>query len=127
MTVGRQVGESAGQVPISAYGIYLELNKKTGNGFYYIPDPEIVEAIIDTLVRMSKRQIVKTDADKSRQIPQEVRIAVWQRDQGRCVQCGANDYLEYDHMIPFSKGGANTLNNVQLLCRRCNLAKSDRI
>jgi hypothetical protein len=127
MTVGRQVGESAGQVPISAYGIYLELKKKTGNGFYSIPDPEIVEAIIDTLVRMSKRQIVKTDADKSRQIPQEVRIAVWQRDQGRCVQCGANDYLEYDHMIPFSKGGANTLNNVQLLCRRCNLTKSDRI
>jgi hypothetical protein len=125
MTVRKQVGRSV--VPVSAFGVYLELNKKAGNGFYSVPDPEIVEAIIDTLVRMAKRQIVKTDADNSRHIPQEVRIAVWQRDQGRCVQCGATDYLEYDHIIPHSKGGASTVNNVQLLCRRCNLAKSDRI
>lgn len=127
MTVRKQVGGSAGQVPVPTSGIYLELNKKTGNGFYSVSDPEMVEAIIDTLVRMAKRQIVKTDADNSRHIPQEVRIAVWQRDQGRCVQCGANDYLEYDHIIPYSKGGASTVNNVQLLCRRCNLVKSDRI
>jgi HNH endonuclease len=114
-------------VPTFVAGIYLELNKKAGNGFYSVSDPEMIEAIIDTLVRMSKRQIIKSDGDNSRHIPQEVKTAVWQRDQGRCVQCGAIDYLEFDHIIPHSRGGASTVNNVQLLCRRCNLEKSNRI
>jgi hypothetical protein len=125
VTVRTQVGKSTMLMPVS--GIYLELNKKAGNGFYSVSDPEMVEAIVDTLVRISKRQIVKTDADNSRHIPQEVKAAVWQRDYGKCVQCGASDYLEYDHIIPQSKGGASSVNNVQLLCRRCNLTKSDRI
>ena len=44
-----------------------------------------------------------------------------------CVRCEATDYLEYDHIIPHSKGGSNSVKNVQLLCRRCNNEKSDRI
>jgi 5-methylcytosine-specific restriction endonuclease McrA len=35
--------------------------------------------------------------------------------------------LEFDHVIPHAKGGSNTDNNIQLLCRGCNLKKSDRI
>ncbi len=124
-TIRRLVGNSTVLAPVS--GINLELNKKAGNGFYGVADPEMIEAIIDTLVRISKRQIIKSDTDNSRHIPQDVRIAVWQRDQGKCTQCGAADYLEFDHIIPYSRGGASTENNVQLLCRRCNLAKSDRI
>ena len=123
--VKSQAGKSVTQIPAS--GVYLELNKKTGNGFYAVADPETVEALIDTLVRIAKRQLVKGEGESSRHIAHEVKTAVWQRDQGKCVQCGASDYLEYDHIIPYSKGGASTLNNVQLLCRRCNLAKSDRI
>jgi 5-methylcytosine-specific restriction endonuclease McrA len=52
---------------------------------------------------------------------------VWSRDQGQCVRCRAAEYLEFDHIIPHSKGGSNSINNVQLLCRKCNLYKSDRI
>lgn len=63
----------------------------------------------------------------SRYIPVEVRRQVWARDGGRCVECGSDQYLEFDHIIPHSKGGANTVGNVQLLCRTCNLAKGDRI
>lgn len=112
-------------------GIYIELSRKTGNGFYAVPDPLLTQATLDTLARIAKRELIAPSADgDSRHIPQEVRQAVWQRDQGKCVQCGASGpgaWLEFDHVIPHSKGGANTVGNVQLLCRRCNLAKSDRI
>ncbi|HYT37624.1 MAG TPA: HNH endonuclease signature motif containing protein [Ktedonobacteraceae bacterium] len=119
------------RIQLQSDGIYLELSRKTGNGFYSVPDPLLVEATIDTLVRMAKRQLVGLNADaNSRHIPQDVRNAVWQRDQGRCVQCGVGGpgaYLEFDHIIPYSKGGASTTGNVQLLCRNCNLKKGDRI
>ena len=43
------------------------------------------------------------------------------------MECAALDYLEFDHLIPVAKGGSNTVNNIQLLCRRCNGSKGDRI
>jgi HNH endonuclease len=109
-------------------GVYLELSKGTGNGLYTVSDPTLVGAVLDTLVKISKRQLVVTKAaDTSRHIPQDVKNAVWQRDGGKCVQCGSSSYLEFDHIIPHTKGGANTVGNIQLLCRNCNLKKSDRI
>ncbi len=63
----------------------------------------------------------------NRYIPKAVREAVYLRDGGRCVDCGSDVSLEYDHIIPVSKGGAATVNNVQLLCSDCNRRKSGRI
>ncbi len=60
-------------------------------------------------------------------IPKSVKIHVWQRDQARCVNCGSNEKLEYDHIIPLSKGGSNTERNIQLLCERCNRSKGASI
>jgi len=60
-------------------------------------------------------------------IPEEVRIAVWRRDQGRCARCASRENLEYDHIVPVSKGGGNTERNIELLCQDCNRAKSNRI
>lgn len=68
------------------------------------------------------------DLDHSRMIPSTVKLEVWKRDQGRCVQCGSPDNLHFDHILPFSKGGTSLKSeNIQLLCARHNLAKSDRI
>jgi hypothetical protein len=56
-------------------------------------------------------------------ISQEVKLAVWQRDGGRCVQCGSSFDIQYDHIIPFSMGGASTVENLQILCGSCNRTK----
>ncbi len=60
-------------------------------------------------------------------IPFEVRIKVWRRDNGKCVRCGTRQKLEFDHIIPVSKGGSNTARNIELLCENCNRLKSDTI
>ncbi len=60
-------------------------------------------------------------------IPKEVRREVWRRDEGRCVGCGGKERLEFDHIIPVSKGGSNTSRNLQLLCEKCNRKKSASI
>jgi 5-methylcytosine-specific restriction endonuclease McrA len=60
-------------------------------------------------------------------IQEEVRIFVWRRDEGRCVECSSQERLEFDHIIPFSKGGSNTTRNIQLLCEVCNRKKSNNI
>lgn len=64
---------------------------------------------------------------RSRTIPRDVQNRVWNRDGGRCVECGSKENLEFDHIIPFSKGGANTYRNLQLLCQSCNRSKSNKI
>jgi hypothetical protein len=68
-------------------------------------------------------------------IPRTVKAAVWQRDGGRCAHCGITDaesaartgvHLHYDHVVPFSRNGTDTVNNIQLLCEPCNLSKGNR-
>lgn len=60
-------------------------------------------------------------------IPREVVDAVYKRDGGRCVYCGSVENLHLDHIIPFSRGGATNVENLQLLCQKCNLEKSNKI
>jgi len=59
-------------------------------------------------------------------ISKSVKMYVWQRDGGRCVECGSREKLEYDHIIPLSRGGSNTDRNLQLLCEPCNRSKANK-
>jgi hypothetical protein len=66
--------------------------------------------------------------ERRRIIPTNVKLEVWKRDNGKCVNCAAGDELHFDHILPFSKGGTSVKSeNVQLLCARHNLEKSDKI
>jgi hypothetical protein len=60
-------------------------------------------------------------------IPEKVRIEVWRRDGGKCARCGSREKLEYDHIVPISKGGSNTARNIELLCEKCNRSKSNNV
>lgn len=57
-------------------------------------------------------------------VPREVKRAVFERDGGKCTQCGTNFDLQYDHIIPVALGGATTVDNLQLLCGDCNREKA---
>ena len=66
--------------------------------------------------------------EHARIIPTNVKREVWKRDKGRCVICGSDKNLHFDHIIPFSKGGSSMdAKNIQLLCARHNLEKRDKI
>jgi len=66
--------------------------------------------------------------ERDRLIPSSVKLEVWKRDKGRCVLCGSEKNLHFDHIIPFSLGGTSrNPNNVQILCQAHNLEKRDRI
>lgn len=67
------------------------------------------------------------DQPKRPPIPREVVDAIYRRDGGKCVYCGSTQNLQLDHIIPFSRGGATTIENLQLLCQKCNLEKSNKI
>ena len=64
---------------------------------------------------------------KREKIIQQVRDAVWRRDEGKCCKCGSNEKLEFDHIIPVVKGGSSTERNIELLCEECNRKKHSKL
>lgn len=62
------------------------------------------------------------------EIPLNVRAAVMARDAFMCRHCGSTDVEEFeiDHVIPFSKGGDDSFENLQTVCRHCNRSKGAR-
>jgi hypothetical protein len=74
-----------------------------------------------------KKRKDKSASEYSRYIPSEVKQQVWTRDGGKCVLCGSKRHLEYDHELPVSKGGSDTVNNIRILCKRCNRKNSGKI
>ncbi|CAI7981130.1 5-methylcytosine-specific restriction enzyme A [Frankia sp. Hr75.2] len=112
----------------AGYGtIDVSATTSRGGGTYQVGDPEYVAAVLAGTLRIARRLVIAPGARDSRAISQVVKAEVWQRDGGACVQCQATEYLEFDHVIPHSRGGASSVNNLQLLCRRCNLEKGARI
>src|SRR5690606_11117267 len=70
--------------------------------------------------RVDMWEDVGNDQPGREPIPDEVKVFVWKRDAGKCVKCGSQEALEFDHIIPLAMGGSNTQRNLQLLCETCN-------
>lgn len=71
--------------------------------------------------------IKNPQTNKRERISKETMNEVWRRDEGKCVECGSKEKLEFDHIIPVSKGGSSTYRNLQLLCEVCNRKKHNSI
>jgi 5-methylcytosine-specific restriction endonuclease McrA len=72
-------------------------------------------------------EVAREQAWRRTRPSREVRLTVFERDEGKCVECGSSFDLQYDHVIPFALGGAATAENLQLLCGTCNQRKGKRI
>jgi hypothetical protein len=110
--------------------IILEIEMFFGYQMYQDLDDIDFESLLMSLrVLPIEQDDEETDVEKIRRpsIPQNIKDKVWNRDDGKCVQCGSNEKIEFDHIIPFSKGGSNTYRNLQILCEKCNRTKSDKI
>lgn len=75
----------------------------------------------------------KTEHETQREPGYRLRFIVMKRDNFKCRLCGASPAkdpsveLHVDHIVPWSRGGESTIDNLQTLCKRCNLGKSDTI
>lgn len=59
--------------------------------------------------------------------PAFTRFNVFLRDRFQCQYCGSKDDLTFDHVVPRSKGGRTTWENVVAACAPCNLKKANRL
>ena len=55
------------------------------------------------------------------------RPLIYKRDDYTCGYCGAKEGLTLDHVIPQSKGGQDTWENLVTCCLKCNLKKGDKM
>lgn len=80
--------------------------------------------------KLTKKEFVK---EQRRLMTKKMRESIKERDHFTCCQCGnsitkePNLLLEIDHIIPVSKGGYTTEENLQTLCWKCNRSKSNKI
>lgn len=107
-------------------------------GYFELIDFKIVNTgkrnVFRFILRLKEENIIRKaltyrlTTEHTRLIPSEVKKEVWKRDQGKCVICGSNKNLHFDHDLPFSKGGTSiTAKNIRLLCMNHNLSKSNKI
>ncbi|MFI9505339.1 TerD family protein [Nocardia sp. NPDC052566] len=114
-------------VHVEQSSVVIAATSARGGATFDVHDPDYVAAALEGALRVAKRLILTPGQRDTRSIPQEVKAEVWQRDGGKCVECGDGHYLEFDHIIPLSRGGATSATNLQILCRACNRAKGARI
>jgi hypothetical protein len=83
--------------------------------------PEDVAALLMMLERDDEQGIAwELDAHLAGPIPEDVKRFVYERDRGRCLACGSDELIQYDHVVPWSISGSIEPQNVRLLCAGCN-------
>lgn len=96
--------------------------------------PMTEETIVDLIEALEGKLTISAFTKKQRALmTNKLREHIKERDHFTCCSCGNSIYaepnllLEIDHIIPVSKGGHTTEENLQTLCWKCNRAKSNKI
>lgn len=111
-----------------------KINKKTFSTGEYdqngekVDDPDDIQLPVETTTKSVNNELVhKTKRD----INLRLRFTVMKRDNFKCCMCGRSPAttlgleLHIDHIIPWSKGGETSIDNLHTLCSDCNLGKSN--
>ncbi len=72
-------------------------------------------------ITTSGKPCIKPQAKKARSLSKIQKWRVWKRDGGVCGNCGSEQNLQVDHVIPVAKGGGAQDGNLRLLCGNCNI------
>ena len=117
------------------YGVYQYVGEKYTDAISQI-NQRTVEYITDECQENTGNVCKSHDSKKrktSRNVSEGLRYKVLKRDNFKCCACGASPAknpaveLHIDHIIPWSKGGETEMENLQTLCSKCNLGKSDSL
>jgi len=112
-----------------------------------VPDGDlaaILERALDLLIEDVKkerfavgrkaRQAPKEEVGSSRHIPDAIKRAVYERDEGRCTfvdergrRCGETGALEFDHVDGFARTHRHDIDGIRLLCRAHNQHAAERL
>lgn len=136
MTIGAQVLEqsvvvfSQNYLPLCRVNIkraivLLVTNKAepldiTANSGWQIHSPSLVMYVPKHI------RLKITSRERMWKVPPVNRREVLRRDRHSCQYCGNSKHLTLDHVIPRSRGGQHTWNNVVAACEQCNSKKGDR-
>jgi hypothetical protein len=87
-------------------------------------------AVLVTPIPVVTPSITVEDKKRKRAVPPRLRYKVLERDEHRCRSCGVHSSepgvkLQMDHIVPWSKGGETTYDNLQTLCWACNIGKGN--
>lgn len=139
LDVEKAVFNSLIKNPTTSFKLKVTLRQTQINGRFITSKSSFfeTEAIETILTKLSHKQdgfyldddiwqsICRVERGK---VSNKMRFSIYERDGNRCRKCGhrGND-LEVDHIFPISKGGKSTYDNLQTLCRRCNMQKSNTV
>lgn len=92
----------------------------------------IENAILKSLPKEALSQEELKEINRRRNIKDTTRYSVLERAGFKCQCCGIkplknNDViLHIDHIIPYSLGGSDNIDNLQVLCNKCNISKRNK-
>ena len=129
------------QKPTTQFNLTITLYCSTINGHIYSKKTAVFnDNDIDKFIKRlnNKNGIFYNDIEiwnslcrvERGKVSNKMRFSIYKRDGYRCKKCGISDKysnLEIDHIIPISKGGKSTYDNLQTLCHRCNVEKGNSV